>query len=54
MRTTYVHDELTQRIIGCAITVHQMLGPGFLESTYEAALCIELAEQGSVRRGVCR
>ena len=40
----YVHDELTERVIGCGITVHKMLGPGLVESTYEAALCIELAE----------
>jgi GxxExxY protein len=42
----YVHDELTQRIIGCAIQVHRALGPGLLESTYEGALGIELAEAG--------
>lgn len=41
---SYVHDELTQRIIGCALTVHRVLGPGFVEQTYEAAFCIELAE----------
>lgn len=34
-------DKLTERIIGCAIEVHRQLGPGLLESTYEAALCIE-------------
>jgi GxxExxY protein len=42
----YVHDGLTERIIGCGITVHRLLGPGFVESTYEAALCVELAERG--------
>ena|SRR6266498_4219884 len=41
---SYVHDEMTERIIGCAMTVHIALGPGFVEQTYEAALCIELAE----------
>ena len=38
----YEHDPLTHRIIGCAIEVHRQLGPGLLEATYEAALCIEL------------
>lgn len=33
--------KLTERIIGCAIEVHRELGPGLLEATYEAALCIE-------------
>jgi len=36
------HEELTGRIIGAAIEVHREIGPGFLESVYEAALCIEL------------
>ena len=39
-------DELTEKIIGCAIEVHRELGPGLLESTYEAALAIELADSG--------
>lgn len=33
---------LTEKIIGCAIEVHRTLGPGLLEATYEAALCVEL------------
>jgi GxxExxY protein len=37
---------LTERIIGCAIEVHRVLGPGLLESTYESALCIELGDAG--------
>jgi len=39
-------DPLTERIIGCAIEVHRHLGPGLLESTYEEALCVELASRG--------
>jgi len=34
--------ELTDAIINAAITVHKTLGPGFLETIYEEALCIEL------------
>jgi len=36
-------DPLTERIIGCAIEVHRVLGPGLLEASYEAALAIEFA-----------
>jgi GxxExxY protein len=38
--------HLTEQIIGCAIEVHRQLGPGLLEQTYEAALCIELQNAG--------
>jgi GxxExxY protein len=36
------NDELTEKIIGAAIEVHRLLGPGLLESIYEEALCVEL------------
>jgi GxxExxY protein len=39
-------NALTERIIGCAIEVHRGLGPGLLEHTYEAAMCIELRQWG--------
>ena len=39
-------EELSQRAIGAAIEVHCSLGPGFLESFYEEALCIELDIHG--------
>jgi GxxExxY protein len=39
------HEELTHAIIGAAIDVHKNLGPGFLESIYLNALCIELAQR---------
>jgi GxxExxY protein len=35
------NDPLTGRIIGAAIEVHRVLGPGLLEPVYERALCIE-------------
>lgn len=39
-------NQLTERIIGCAIEVHKALGPGLLEAMYEEALCIELMDAG--------
>lgn len=42
----YEHEALTSKIIGAAICVHRELGPGLLESAYEACLAHELAEQG--------
>jgi len=44
--TTWGLDLLTERIIGCVINTHRILGPGFLESVYQRALLIELAEEG--------
>jgi GxxExxY protein len=35
-------DELSGRVIGCALTVNRELGPGLLESTYEQCLAHEL------------
>lgn len=35
-------NELTHQIIGAAIEVHRLLGPGLLESAYEECLCHEL------------
>jgi GxxExxY protein len=35
-------NKITEKIIGCAIEVHKQLGPGLLESTYEACLYYEL------------
>ena len=39
------YEQLTEKIIGCAIEVHKKLGPGFIESIYENALIIELQRQ---------
>jgi len=39
-------DELTYRILGCAIEVHKQLGPGLLESVYEKCFARELSIKG--------
>ena len=41
-------DEITGTIIDCSVKLHQALGPGLLESVYEAALARDLQ-----RRGLC-
>ena len=38
-------DPLTAKVIGCAIEVHRLLGPGLLESSYEQCLMRELGLQ---------
>jgi len=39
-------NEIGEILLGCAIKVHTALGPGLLESTYEACLIHELAKAG--------
>ena len=39
-------QSLTRQIIGCAMRVHSVLGPGFLESVYRRALRYELVKAG--------
>ena len=41
-------EELTEKIIGCAMKVNNTLGVGFLEKVYENALVVELARAGLV------
>ena len=41
-----MNDLLTEKVIGAAIEVHRNLGPGLLESIYEAALCYEFDLRG--------
>ena len=48
MKSTNELNNLTEKIIGCAIEVHRQLGPGLLESIYEKALCIELSLAGII------
>jgi GxxExxY protein len=40
------HEKLTEAIIGCAMTVHRVLGPGFLESVYKNAFTHEMGKAG--------
>lgn len=39
-------NDLTEKIIGCAIKVHRVLGPGLLESAYEVCFVHELRKAG--------
>ena len=39
-------NQLTEQILKCAFTVHSSLGPGLLESAYEACLYYELKQAG--------
>ena len=39
-------NQLTEKIIGAAIKIHRRLGPGLLESAYEACLAYELEQLG--------
>ncbi|HMF17038.1 MAG TPA: GxxExxY protein [Gemmataceae bacterium] len=39
-------EELARKVIGAAIEVHRLLGPGFIESIYRRALCHELSLLG--------
>jgi GxxExxY protein len=39
-------NTLTEKVIGAAIAVHHELGPGFLETAYEACLAYELMDRG--------
>ncbi|MEQ8807564.1 MAG: GxxExxY protein, partial [Imperialibacter sp.] len=41
-----IYEELTHRIIGCAMKVHTFLGNGFQEVIYQRALAIEMEKQG--------
>jgi GxxExxY protein len=44
--TDLLHKELSYKIVGAAMEVHRVLGPGFLEAVYQKALVSELSLQG--------
>ena len=47
-------NQLTERIIGCAIEVHKQMGPGLLESVYHSCMVEELSNAGlSVKSQIC-
>jgi GxxExxY protein len=41
-----IENEISTRVIGCAIKVHQALGPGLLESAYQECLYYEMRKDG--------
>ena len=41
-----LHENITYKIIGCAMKVHSALGNGFQEVIYQRAMAIEMAEEG--------
>jgi GxxExxY protein len=46
-------NEISKKVLGCAIEVHKQLGPGLLESAYQECLYYELREKGlKVRKEV--
>ena len=46
IKEQYKYSELTGKIIGCSMEVHQILGNGFQEVIYQRALAIEMTMQG--------
>jgi len=43
---SFLHKELSCKLVGMAFTVHNILGPGLLEHAYKEALCVELKLSG--------
>jgi len=41
-----LEKDLVYKIVGCAMAVHNEIGHGFREKTYERALCVEFNHQG--------
>ena len=46
IKAEYKYSELTGKIIGCAMEVHNQLGCGFMEVVYQRALAFEMELQG--------
>jgi GxxExxY protein len=45
-KETMIENEISKKVIGCAIEVHKQLGPGLLESAYQECLYYELKQAG--------
>ena len=43
IKEEYKYSELTEKIIGCAMEVHRIMGNGFQEVKYQCAMEIEMA-----------
>ena len=41
-----LHQEITDRILASAVAVHKAIGPGLTEQSYQAAMAIEMTDQG--------
>ena len=41
-----IEDGISNDVIGCAINIHKLFGPGLLESAYKEFLCYDLLEMG--------
>ena len=46
MKKTMIENEISNKVIGCAINIHNALGPGLLESAYKECLYYELVKSG--------
>jgi len=42
----FIQKQLSYKILGMALSVHNILGQGLLESAYEGAFCVELTKAG--------
>ena len=46
MESVLLFREITDKILGCSVAVHRELGPGLPETSYQAAMSIEMAARG--------